>query len=94
MSPFYIFVDLPKTGGTSLRLAAAKQLGWSRILYDYGRREELTSPLVVEWIYERKDPQGFAAAHHLSPGTAKRLRTIEAEPVHLGRVPKRQIVPL
>lgn len=62
MSPFYIFVHLPKTGGTSLRLAAAKQLGWSRILYDYGRREELTSPLVVEWIYERKDPQGFAAA--------------------------------
>ena len=62
MSDFYVFVHLPKTGGTSLRVAAARKLGHERILYDYGRRERLTSELVLEWVYDRKHPAGLAAA--------------------------------
>lgn len=62
MSTFYVFVHLPKTGGTGIRVAAARQLGHDRILYDYGRRDRLTSEVVREWIYERKEPGGLAAA--------------------------------
>lgn len=62
MTDLQIFVHIPKTGGTSLREAAAQRYGEDAMLYDYAEFSAQTSPLVMEWIYRRKDFQGFARA--------------------------------
>lgn len=61
MDPFFVFVHIPKTGGTSVRVAAQAYFGAEHMLYDYGPEQALTSTLVREWVYERQDPEGFAA---------------------------------
>ncbi len=62
MDPLLVHVHIPKTGGTSLRHAMDRHFGPERSLYDYNTQAKLTSPLVVEWMYEKQDPAGFAEA--------------------------------
>ncbi|MEE4175661.1 MAG: hypothetical protein V2I57_15555 [Xanthomonadales bacterium] len=62
MTALQVFVHIPKTGGTSLREAAARHYGEAAMLYDYSEHSAQTSPLVQEWIYRRKNFAGFAQA--------------------------------
>lgn len=45
------FVHIPKTAGTSFRMGAEKYFSPERIVYDYGPKSEVTSPLVKEHLY-------------------------------------------
>lgn len=56
-----IFVHIPKTGGTSIRAAAASYFGDEAMLYDYGQDAPLTSPVVRDLLYERNDPDALVA---------------------------------
>ena len=81
----YIFVHLPKTGGTSLRISLAVSLGWDKLLYDYGRTEKLTSSLIRKWVYEKKDVQGLvdeatAQGHRAICGHFRIARYLDALP--------------
>jgi len=58
MLPF-VFVHIPKTAGTSLRKGLEAALSREVIEYDYGLDSAETTPLVREFIYERKDPWLF-----------------------------------
>ena len=62
MSQLIVLIHIPKTGGTSLRVAAERYFGPAAMLYDYGTKARLTSALVREWVYEKRDAAGFAAA--------------------------------
>jgi hypothetical protein len=62
MSAFIVLIHIPKTGGTSLRVAAEHYFGAGAMLYDYGTEAKLTSDLVREWVYEKENLAGFAAA--------------------------------
>ena len=64
-----IFVHIPKTGGTSIRNAAADHFGESRMLYDYGIGSARTSSIVRELIYDGNNPDalaGWARAHDIA----------------------------
>lgn len=50
-----IFSHIPKTAGTSFRVALTKQLGSQYVLNDYGNEEPTTSKLVKQCIYEQGD---------------------------------------
>lgn len=64
--PFFVFVHLPKTGGTSVRRAATAYFGKKRMLYDYGP-EGRSSPPVQTWMKDKQDPAGFARAIEGAP---------------------------
>lgn len=50
------FVHIPKTAGTSFRLGAEQLFSKSRIVYDYGKLSQETSPLAQQTLYaERPD---------------------------------------
>jgi hypothetical protein len=54
-----LIVHVPKTAGTSLRVAITRKLGNRRMAFDYGEYSELTSPLVLKHMYDpgqRNDP--------------------------------------
>jgi len=59
MEPLIVLVHIPKTGGTSLRVAAEHYFGPERMLYDYGAAAMLTSDLVREWVHEKRDLERF-----------------------------------
>jgi hypothetical protein len=50
-----LFVHIPKTAGTSFRIAAESRFGHSRILRDYGTHSDATSDLIREKVYGSKD---------------------------------------
>ena len=58
-----VFVHIPKTGGTSIRMAAAEYFGEDAMLYDYGPAPK-TSPIVRELKYELKQPQALVEWIH------------------------------
>lgn len=62
MSSLIVFVHIPKTAGSSFRLAAERHFGAEALLFDYGAEAAQTSPLVRRWMYERQDPEGFRRA--------------------------------
>ena len=62
MDPLIILIHIPKTAGTSIRVAAELYFTPSRVLYDYGPDARQTSCLVREFIYQRQDYTGFAEA--------------------------------
>lgn len=49
------FVHIPKTAGTSFRLGARAHLGEDQVWHDYGEKQRETAPMVVRWVYERRD---------------------------------------
>lgn len=50
------FVHIPKTAGTSFRLAAEQLFSKARIVYDYGKASNETSSLMLQSVYaERPD---------------------------------------
>ena len=46
-----IFIHIPKTAGTSFRLAAEKKYANDLILYDYGARSQDTSEIIMKTVY-------------------------------------------
>ena len=60
MKPLIVLVHIPKTGGTSLRVAAEHYFGPKRMLYDYGTGARLTSDLVRKCVYGNNDLERFA----------------------------------
>ena len=52
-----VYLHVPKTGGTSVRMAAAEYFGDEAMLYDYGAAAHRTSPIVRELFYENKEPE-------------------------------------
>jgi len=50
----YLFVHLPKTAGTSFRLAVQRTFG-GRVAYDYGVETPATSDLVRQYVYRQAD---------------------------------------
>lgn len=54
-----IFVHVPKTAGTSFRLAAEKYFGSENVVFDYTEAAKETSASVQELIYKRKDKDSF-----------------------------------
>lgn len=48
----HFFIHIPKTGGTSLRLAAIDAYGANRVVGDYGAKSHETSGSVRQHIYE------------------------------------------
>ena len=62
MPSLIVFVHIPKTAGSSFRLAAERHYGPEALLFDYGPEAAQTSPLVRHWIYERREPEGLREA--------------------------------
>jgi hypothetical protein len=54
-----LFVHIPKTGGTSFRLAAESYYETDEILYDYSPRAKETSLAIREYIYQEHDFYGL-----------------------------------
>ncbi len=57
-----VFVHVPKTAGTSFRMALEHHLGADAMAYDYGPDSEVTSPVVMRHVYDRPDLREFKAA--------------------------------
>jgi hypothetical protein len=55
-----LFVHVPKTAGTSLRLAFQQVLGAENCYYDYGPAEKQTSECVKDLIYAQADRYALA----------------------------------
>nr|WP_298056635.1 hypothetical protein [uncultured Halomonas sp.] len=53
------FIHIPKTAGTSFRLGAEQAFDKARIVYDYGKASEETSPVVQQWLYQHQQPADF-----------------------------------
>jgi hypothetical protein len=62
VSSLIVFVHIPKTAGSSFRLAAERHFGPEALLFDYGPEAAQTSPLVKHWVYTRQEPEGFREA--------------------------------
>ena len=67
MPALIVFVHIPKTAGSSFRLAAEQYFGPDALLFDYGAEAAQTSDLVKHWIYGRQDPAGFHEAVEAGP---------------------------
>ncbi len=55
MNPIF-FVHIPKTAGTSFRVAAENYFGESSIIADYGGRSARTSTAITHSMYDNLDP--------------------------------------
>ena len=54
-----VFVHIPKTAGTSFRVAMEKVLGASSVCRDYGASSGVTSEIVKQWFYDSRDLWSF-----------------------------------
>jgi len=55
MNNHFLFIHIPKTAGTSFRLAAEKYFGSKNTFYDYGIGSSETSQVIKDYVYEKKD---------------------------------------
>ncbi|QIL89859.1 hypothetical protein GNX18_08920 [Microbulbifer sp. SH-1] len=62
----YIFVHIPKTAGTSFRLAADSFFGRTNVCRDYGPKSPETSHIVKQWVIEAQDKWLFKKAFERS----------------------------
>ena len=60
MNKHILFVHIPKTAGTSFRLAAQKYFGEENTFYDYSPASVETSPSILNYVYEENDMYKFA----------------------------------
>ena len=54
-----LFVHIPKTAGTSFRIAAEEYFGKQNTFYDYSSKSDETSKEIIDTIYSAKDPYQF-----------------------------------
>lgn len=57
-----LFVHIPKTAGTSVRVGAVEYLGNARTAFDYGPKEKNTSRMVQRFLHQERKPQAFRNA--------------------------------
>lgn len=57
-----LFVHIPKTAGTSLRLSAIEHFGPDAVAFDYGRDNPMTSPCIAKHLYETPDLDALGEA--------------------------------
>ena len=57
-----IFVHVPKTAGTSLRVSLAEHFNDEEMLWDYGADSKDTSPLIMQCMHKEKDPYKILAS--------------------------------
>lgn len=50
-----LFIHIPKTAGTSFRLAAKNYFGDKNTFFDYGKKVKDTSKEIVEYFHEKQD---------------------------------------
>ncbi len=55
-----LFIHIPKTAGTSLRMAAHCYYGGNNLLLDYGVNSDETSPCIQKYIYTNHDRYRFS----------------------------------
>jgi len=55
LSKKYFYVHIPKTAGTSFRVAAQNSFGKKNTLFDYGNESNVTSSIIKESMYIQKD---------------------------------------
>ena len=60
----YLFIHLPKTAGSSFRVAAERFFGKSAVLRDYGSDSDATSDLIKRHVYGKLDDQ-FALQRYI-----------------------------
>jgi hypothetical protein len=58
----FLFVHIPKTAGTSFRVAARDYFGRENSWFDYGKDDPNTSPQVKKWFYKNHDLYEFGKA--------------------------------
>ena len=60
----HFFVHIPKTAGTSFRLAAEREFSPQRVVYDYGAQSPVTSPCIQQYLYGEGDQDKAALYAH------------------------------
>ncbi len=60
----HYFIHIPKTAGTSFRVAAEAHFGRTRIVYDYGDQSPVTSDSVRQYLHEQDKPDRAALIEH------------------------------
>ena len=55
MKKRYFYVHIPKTAGTSFRLAAQKYFRKKNTFFDYGEHSAETSEEIISYVYKKKD---------------------------------------
>lgn len=50
-----VFIHIPKTAGTSFRIAANHQFGSQAIVQDYGSKSQETSKVILDTVYSKKE---------------------------------------
>ena len=60
----HFFVHIPKTAGTSFRLAAEREFSPERVVYDYGAQSPVTSPCIQQYLYGEGDQDKAALYAH------------------------------
>lgn len=83
------FIHVPKTAGTSFRVAA-ERLFRDHVLRDYGRASAHTSPAIVEHVYDRRDLQ--ALAHHIAEQGIRMIGGHVAYPVYRALVEPERVI--